>query len=651
MACLRALAVSIIAFLLLSPLIKTTIRFVEKPVIIVASDNSKSLLFCKDSAYYKNQYPAEINKLIDDLKENYDVRTYSFGEKVSDKISTNFNDKQSDISALFDEVKDVYTNRNVGALILASDGIYNKGNDPLYTSENLSYPIYTIALGDTNVQKDIIISRVNYNKTVFLGNSFPVQLLINAFDCSGEHTKLTVSKGSEVLSTNEININKPVYEQTINLQLDATKPGLQHYHLKVTSVKNEISITNNEADVYIEVIDQRQKILVLYNSPHPDIAAIKETIERNENYSVEVSDADQFVKPLNAYNLVILHQLPSVSNSGQRFTNEIAKFGIPCLYVVGQQTNLNTFNSLRTGLNITGYKTSSNESSPVINNEFALFTVSELLRRSVENLPPLNSPFGNYKTTTSSNVLFYQKIGSVSTSQPLIMFIQYQEQRNGIIAGEGIWKWRIFDYMQNNNHNLFNEMFEKIVQFLCVKLDKSLFRVLYKNQFLENETVEFDAEVFNESYELINDPDVKLTITNAENKSFPYIFSRLNKSYHLDIGNLPVGDYRFSATVKVGDKIYQKSGAFNVMPVNIESLRTVADHQILYSLAKKHGGEMLFPKQMQQIIEKIKKRDDIKSVSYYQKRFNDVVNLFWVFILIIVLLTTEWFIRKRSGSY
>ncbi len=38
---------------------------------------------------------------------------------------------------------------NLGAVVLAGDGIYNQGVEPLFAASGLSVPIYTIALGDT----------------------------------------------------------------------------------------------------------------------------------------------------------------------------------------------------------------------------------------------------------------------------------------------------------------------------------------------------------------------------------------------------------------------------------------------------------------------------------------------------------------------
>ena len=63
LAVIRFIAITIIAFLLLSPLVKTVSRNVEKPIIIVAQDNSESILINKDSAFYKNQYKEQLKEI------------------------------------------------------------------------------------------------------------------------------------------------------------------------------------------------------------------------------------------------------------------------------------------------------------------------------------------------------------------------------------------------------------------------------------------------------------------------------------------------------------------------------------------------------------------------------------------------------------
>ena len=114
---------------------------------------------------------------------------------------------------------------------------------------------------------------------------------------------------------------------------------------------------------------------------------------------------------------------------------------------------------------------------------------------------------------------------------------------------------------------------------------------------------------------------------------------------------MPVGEYRYEARVKVGEKIFTQRGKFSVSALQVELTNTIADHQLLYSLAKKHNGEMVYSNELEKLAEQLNSRTDIKSVSYSQNKLTDLVNLKWIFFLLLTLLSIEWFIRKRIGVY
>ena len=93
------------------------------------------------------------------------------------------------------------------------------------------------------------------------------------------------------------------------------------------------------------------------------------------------------------------------------------------------------------------------------------------------------------------------------------------------------------------------------------------------------------------------------------------------------------------------------SFSFTVTALQAQLAETIANHQVLASLAAKTGGEFYTGTTIKDIAKSIKSRADIKAVSYEQKRLDDVINLKWIFGLIMLLLSLEWFFRKRSGSY
>ena len=648
MATFRFFAVTVLSFLLLSPLLKSTNREVEKPIIIIAQDNSESLIVGKDSSFIKKEYKEKLQKLINDLGDKYEVRTYSFADKIKEITSSDslkFNEKQTDFSSFFDEIETRYSNCNVGAIIVSSDGLFNKGSNPVYSSEKIKTTIYTVALGDTTVNKDIILLKTEHNRLAYLGNEFPIEIVVNAKQLKGKTTTLTVSKGEATLFNQTINLNSDAFILTIPVLLQAKEVGLQHYKVKLSTLPEEVSFANNAADVFIEVLDARQKILILSDAPHPDVAAIKESIESNQNYEVESYLLSDFDKSLKKYNLVILHSLPSMQNPASKILTELNNADIPVWSFSGANA------LLQTDLTKPTYTQKTNEVEPVLDQNFPLFTISDEFRKTVKDFPAVVCPFTTYQTENNSNVLFYQRIGIVDTKKPLMLFNNVGENKIAIFTGEGIWRWRLQDFAAHNNHNLFDEFISKTVQYLSVKADKSFFRITGPTSFLENEAIQLEAEVYNESYELINEPEVNITISNSENKKFPFSFSKTSNAYRLNAGMMPVGEYSYEAKVKIGEKIFLQHGKFSVSALQIELTNTTADHQLLFTLAKKHNGEMVYPKDLDKLVNKLNSRDDIKPISYSEKKLTDLINLKWIFFLILALLSVEWFMRKRNGAY
>jgi len=651
LAALRFITVTVIAFLLLSPLLKSATRRTEKPVVLLASDNSASITVGRDSVYYKNEFGKNFLKLAGELSKKFEVHTYSFGDQVVDGIQSDHTGKLTDIAQLFGEVKDRYSNRNLAALIIASDGIFNQGANPLYVAENAPYSIYTVALGDTMQQKDIFIARVNYNRIAFLGNDFPVEITLTAYKCAGATGKVSIATGAQQLYAESYSVNSQQFTRTFTSKLTATKPGLQRYRISISPVPGEISLDNNFQDIFVEVLDSRQKILILQSAPHPDIAAIRKAIEKNRNYEVGNFMLGDFKGSLAGYSLVILHQIPAVNDIGFQITNQLKTLPLPVLYVLGSQSNLPAYNNLMPGLMIPATNASMSEATALFDNDFSLFSISPEIEKLIPEFPPLLVPFGQYKPGTAAQVLLNQKIGNVATKIPLIIFNQGVDRKSATIAGEGIWRWRMANFTKAGNQLAFDELFSKIVQYLVVKEDKSQFRIVCKNHFNENEAVEIDAELYNDSYELVNDPDVNIVITDENDKNFPFTFTRTSNAYYLNAGSLPAGEYKYNATTRYAGKTFEKNGMFTVLALNIEWMNTVADYGLLNTLASTHQGKMVFPSQLDQIPGLLAARDDFKTVAYSQKRYTDLVSFFPILLLILGLLTAEWFVRKRNGSY
>lgn len=656
MACLRGLTVSLICFLLLAPMLKMTVKEVDKPLIIVAVDNSESVVLAKDSANSLSLLPKQLDQLVASFDDHYDVRTYAIGEQ-SHLLNSPFaealtyTDKSTDLSAMFDEISTLYSNRNVGAMVVVSDGIFNVGSNPYYKAQAVKFPVYTVGLGNTEAVADLFVAGVNHNRQALKGNYFPVEIKVAANQLSGNRVMLTLSEGTNELLSRQINVNSKRFFETLTTNIEAKEEGLHKYTVTLTELDGELTYKNNVACFYVEVVDQKEKIAIIYNAPHPDVAAIRSALESSDNYTIDVYPVQEFRASADDYSLVILHQLPAVNQAASNLLSQLQRTGTSALYIVGSQSDFSAFNNLGAGVSIQQNKNLLNNAVPLYNNNFMSFSFSEDARQLLKNLPPITTVFGDYHTMVSSNVFMYQQINGVNTQYPLVVFNDHNGVKTGVICGTGIWQWKLYNYLYLQSHQQFNEIVNKMAAYLSVKSDKSLFRVAAKSVYEEYKPVVITAELYNETYELVNDADVSIVIKDAEGHQYEQQLSKQSNQYVLDMGEMPVGEYTWTCSTQYGQKRYVKTGTFSVDEVLIESMNLTANHNLLQSMAEASQGHFYKPADIQKISDEIHQNENIKPIASYTKKYSLLLDSWYYIVLIVLLLGVEWFLRKWNGGF
>ncbi|HEY0261405.1 MAG TPA: hypothetical protein VGB95_00130, partial [Chitinophagales bacterium] len=644
----RFLVILFLLLLLLTPFLKLRHTETQKPVVALLVDKSESIRNAVDTTLLTNT----IENLSDKLKSKYDVVTYSVGDKLTQETTSIFDAKSTNLSGAFEAINDIYYNRNLGAVVLASDGIFNQGINPIYSTENAQYSIYTLAVGDTNTVRDAKIENVYFNQIAYLNDKFAIKADVTATKLSGRSAKVSLLRGSNILESKIININKDDFYESVFFELTAKQTGVAHYAIEISAINGEISTRNNRKDIFVEVLDGRQKILLIANAAHPDIAALKAAIEANKNYSFEVQYANDFSAKINDYSLIILHQLPSLKNNAQAIISQIKTAKKPIWFILGSGSNYYELNKVENVVEINGNINHFNDVTASVNKEFSLFTLSEQTQNVLLKLPPLSTTFGDFKSNVAAKVLLAQKINQVATDFPLWSFTDNDENKTAVLAGEGLWRWKLHDYLQNKNTDAFNELVQKTIQFLAVETDKRPFRAKpAKTIFSDNESVSFDAQLYNANFEMVNTADVQMNITDENGKTYNFEFNKNESYYTLDAGFLPAGNYHFSASASLGNNRYKSEGKFAVAALQLEDLNTVADFKLLQNLASARNGKMETLQSAEKIADELLSANTLKPVLYDTVTTQSAIDLKWIFALLILLLSAEWFVRKWSGSY
>ncbi len=644
---LRFISVSLITFLLLTPLIRRTTRLFEKPVIAIGVDGSLSVGSSADSDMVKKHLNTELEKLTKELSDRFEVALYTFGQDVSTGLPKEFQGRHTDISGFFDELGQRYVNRNLGAVIMATDGIYNKGTNPYYAARKLGVPVYSVALGDTSLHKDALVKSISVSLQVYIDDEFPFEIIVELDKFMGKEVKLLVRHSGAVVFGKSISAFNDRSLLRVSGTLQAREKGMQKYSVELETQGDEFNKANNKRDFYTEVLESRIRVALVYESPHPDISALVSALGSSSKFEVSQLKPTALLKNDKVYDLYILYQLPSIA--GISDLSKLLPGNSPVLYILGNQTDLTGFNRLKTGLIVNSQRKTMTDIQAAANPDFSLFGIDRESAGLIAEFPPLQCPSGAFETAALMDVLLYQKIGNVNTKYPLIMFFNLPERKTGIIAGENIWRWRISNYVQKSDFTLFDDMISRIAQYLSVKNDPSPFRINVKNRIEEGDPLEFDALLFNPSHELINTPDVSLELKNEEGKTYPFIFNRTEKAYYLNAGYFPSGNYTYEASVKTTQSLYDKKGRLSITPLDIELVNLVADNALLQQISSRREGKVVSLKDIPKLAEILKSRNDLKPVIHLQRKYDELAMKWWMFVLLILLLSAEWALRKRNG--
>ena len=640
---LRFFSVFLIMSLFLQLAIQRVKHSKQKPELILGIDNSQSL----------NKFQDEVLFLVDKLKKEfkeYEPEILLFDSQTQKNENITFDGKRSNYSEFLNEINQNYLPANIGAVLLLGDGIFNAGTDPVYASNSVTYPIYTVGIGDTTRHTDAAVRKVAVNQTAYLENSFPVEIDLGFVKTAGQIVNLTIQQNNQLVYSKAIRVQSDDYFFTENLSLKPEKEGILNYVVRLEEVNGEQNLANNIHEFSINVISEKQKILILAHGSHPDIAAITAALKDKNNYDFELLTS--YKKDINFadYDLVIIHQLPDANQQYMALLEKLQQSRRPFLYILGDKTSVPRFNNLQTGIQIQTNNSFENVKAS-INNQFSLFRFDHSKMQGLEKLPPLLTPFGDVTTNPMLEIFAFQKIQSIDTDRPLMAFGKIDGQKRGFILGEGLWRWRIHSFLQDRSYQLFDDFVQKTINYLILKTNEDNFNIFYQTEYAEDASVIMQAELFNQSYELDNSPDVGMVILDENGQKYNAIFDKTNEKYQLDIGQLPAGKYSFKAQTKLGETEYTESGSFSVNKIQIELIETEANFQVLSQMANKTGGDFSLSKNIDELIIQLKESSNLQTKQIEQQIYREFLSMKWFFFLILFLLALEWFLRKFWGIY
>jgi len=654
---LRSAAFFILLVLLLNPFFKKDTYYYQKPNILVMLDNSASTAIEKNNYQGKESYHNVLQQLNLDDSSRVHFTFYAIGNETgkSSPRKLTLHADQTDLSETIRKIDENQDNAN--AVVLVSDGIFTKGQNPVFDTKNIGIPIFSIGLGDTTSQKDILVNNVATNSTGYLHTKQVVNATISSKGIQGQSFQVQLKKGDKIIQTKTLTPDINNSSQDVAFELPLDTEGLQQFKITIPKLADEWTGANNTQLFSVDVQDAKQKVLSLAFEVHPDVKFVRSLLARDKNIALTSRTwlaGNRFAEgPLaldpDTLDLAIIQGYPRSGLSGQikQMVSDIAQ-KVPLIIVATPLFSPQQFERDVTSLpvsvtgpwsyaNVTIHPDAAPDGHPIM----------ELPVVTYEQIPTISAPIEHLDNVAGPTELFSSTYQGKNTKKPVLIAQELGNKRQSLFTGFG---WFRLDQSTNPQiRDFVEQLWLNTVSWTATDPKNKLLDVQpSQRSFTGSEPVVINAYLNNERGELESEATIDISISSDSMESHFYSMDNQGSGkYQLDLGTMPEGVYSFKATAKKGNReIDTQNGEFAVARSNAEFISTNRNDQLLRQLSSRTGGTYTpfdsvsgFWNQLNQrgLLDKTKEQETTFMYPYR--------NIAW-FIAVLVLLCSEWILRK-----
>jgi uncharacterized membrane protein len=696
---IRALTLLLVVFFLLRPVRLHPSNALRNQVVPVLVDISRSMGIADAGGQARIQHAADLlsRQVLPAIKSQFQAEVLTFGEALAPHASTTFSAtaRRSDLSGALAAVGERYRGRRVSGIVVLSDGGDTSGQEAARAADGTNDPIFPLGIGNPmrprdrevlsltvgaghleNALVDVSVSVVShgYGKTPMrlrlMANGQPIdsrvvtpadgspvhEVFLAAPDRAGP-TLLTVEippeSGEAVPENNRWSVLVSPPDRPRRLLIVEGAPGFEHSFLKRALGKDP----SLEFDAAIRkgANDQGQDTFYLQATPARGAALVAGfPTERRAAYAYDaiiLANVDRELLNRDQLNLAAdfvenrgggLLMLGARSFARGAFVGTVLENVLP-LELSDRGGGLSRTSMQAAAQSAQPYKvtlTPDGEVHPIMR----LGLDREEIVRRWEQVPPLASTAMLGSPHPGAQVLATTATPG-GGRYPLIAVQRYGRGRSMIFAGEASWRWRMGLPSTDRTHEMF---WRQTARWLSLDAPDP---VGLKDIEPASQGDVLDLEMLVRDAEFAPIPDATVTIRVAmpggESRELPAsLVEAASGLYRARLRADQAGIYRVSGEARRGDALLGSSTRWSLVGgADPEMADPRLNQELLTRLATASGGRSVAEADISALPSMLAAAQGDAIPPERQDLWNNV----WAFALLVLLLSSEWILRRRWG--
>ncbi len=709
---LRFVAVILMVILLLQPQIERKEVLQLKNRVVCLVDNSASMtLKGGDTGITRfqlvNNFFKDNAAFIEDLQNDLDVDFLSFSDVIKEVSRSDIerglelDGTNTDIAQILKLLKKRYEGKSVKGYLIFSDGAdttelpsnVNKLEIISSLAKNLSAPFFAFSPAGNMEVKDIAISSVSYDSFTFVRSPWKADVVIKIFGYHDLKLPITLKQGSDIISSRVLDTGKE-RELHIDLSFTPHATGTFLYTISLPVQPHEAITENNQVSFVVKVVRDKIRVMHVCGRPSWDERFLRQVLKSDPNIDLisffilrtpsDVSEArndelslipfpvdELFTQALSSFDLVIFQNFDyrPYDTSFFRFShylNNLQKFvmeqgggfmmiGGDISFSQGGYDDTPLDEILPVNLNTGKDTIDTSRLKAILTHDGLKHPITALdanAERNVaiwENLPELD---GCNVTTELKTDAVPLAIYPVKGNPYLISVRNAGQGRCMAIATDSLWRWNFLSVGKGGGNRHYIKFWQNSIKWLIK--DPSLNPVhiaLNKETFLPGEEVQIKIDVVGGNYQPLGGVRLEIDVTNEFSGKSVFSAKGVTGSdgqYRFTVKYDREGYYVVNVFAKKeNDEIGQDYAVFNIALESKEFKDPSIRRDVLARLAEISGGKY-FDLPAKNIGEKFS-IENPSIVKLVGRRQISLWDNGYIFMMILAIVSTEWWIRKRNG--
>ena len=254
-------------------------------------------------AYHPKPSSLALTLGVDDLLNQLNKKTiknkiFSFGSEIDTNWVSgkkNFTQGSTNLGMVLDHIKSNKNEKSAGSVII-TDGQANLGKEIGIEKLNNGKPIHIIGVGNTSPSLDVAIKSIDAPPVIIKGENAELVVSITYNGNPNKKFNITLYSQDKLMGSKVISSSGNNSIDKVRFMISPDLTGNMEYRVQVNAIADEINIQNNKQVVNIQVLKNIYRLAIITGAPNFNTQFLKKIIFDNSKVKV-----DHFVYRNNTY--------------------------------------------------------------------------------------------------------------------------------------------------------------------------------------------------------------------------------------------------------------------------------------------------------------------------------------------------------------